>query len=150
MPHLFECQAHFSATYALSVKLLTRTEQTLNKEEALAAVRYGADKVFRATGNEITDADIDTILASAKDLTKEREKALANATLEDKKKRDLLDFSDANVNFQEFDGVDYKSMRDAKQEDVEFMSLMQVAPPPSTTLRGPKPAQWWQELCALQ
>ena len=37
--------------------------------------------------------------------------------------RAVLDFSDATVNFQEFEGVDYKAM--AGQGDMEFMQLMQ-------------------------
>lgn len=78
---------------------LAEKQKALSKEEALAAVRYGADKVFRME-DEITDQDIDTILASAKNLTKEREEQMAKGTLEEKAKRDLLDFSDANVNFQ--------------------------------------------------
>ena len=47
-----------------------------------------------ATG-EPTDEEIDAMIANAKDLTAERESAM----LQDKEKRDLLDFSDANVNF---------------------------------------------------
>merc|ERR1712137_494530 len=69
---------------------LAEKQKALTKEEALAAVRYGADKVFRADDDEITDADIDTILQSAKNLTKEREEKL-----QEKSKRELLDFSNA-------------------------------------------------------
>merc|ERR1719231_501765 len=86
---------------------LAEKQKNLTKEEALAAVRYGADKVFRSENVEITDAEIDAMIANAKDLTAEREEKFK---LEDKEKRDLLDFSDANVNFQEFEGVDYKAM----------------------------------------
>jgi SWI/SNF-related matrix-associated actin-dependent regulator of chromatin subfamily A member 5 len=100
---------------------LAEKQKALTKEEALAAVRYGADKVFKSEGEEITDTDIDTLLASAKNLTKEREEA--SKALADKEKRDLLDFSDANVNFQEFEGVDYKAL--AQHGDMEFMELMQ-------------------------
>ena len=51
--------------------------------------------------DDVTEADIDTILASAKNLTKEREAQKNTAAgLEEKAKRDLLDFSDASVNFQ--------------------------------------------------
>ncbi|EOD18155.1 hypothetical protein EMIHUDRAFT_447960 [Emiliania huxleyi CCMP1516] len=91
--------------------------RALSKEEALAAVRYGADKIFRA-GDSVTEEDIDTILAGAKNLTAER-----SQKLESKEKRDLLDFSNAEVNFQEFEGVDYKSM--AQQGDREFIEMMQ-------------------------
>uniref|UniRef100_A0A7S0IUA5 Uncharacterized protein n=1 Tax=Calcidiscus leptoporus TaxID=127549 RepID=A0A7S0IUA5_9EUKA len=97
---------------------LAEKQKALSKEEALAAVRYGADKVFRADDSEITDADIDTILRSAKNLTAEREDKL-----KDKDKRDLLDFSNAEVNFQEFDGVDYKALN--QHGDMAFMEMMQ-------------------------
>ena len=97
---------------------LAEKQKALTKEEALAAVRYGADKVFRTDRDEITDEDIDTILRSAKNLTKERE-----AKLQDKSKRDLLDFSNADVNFQQFEGVDYKALN--KEGDMLFMDMMQ-------------------------
>ena len=102
---------------------LAEKNKNLSKEEALAAVRYGADKVFRSENMELTEEEIDIMIKSAKDLTAEREKALGN--LEDKRKRDLLDFSDATVNFQEFEGVDYTAMRMNAGSDVEFMALMQ-------------------------
>mgnify|MGYP001280803754 CR=1 FL=1 len=47
--------------------------KALSKEEALAAVRYGADKVFKSENVEVTDEDLDVILQSAKNLTAERE-----------------------------------------------------------------------------
>jgi len=99
---------------------LADKHKNLSKEEALAAVRYGADKVFRSDNVDITDEEIDIMIANAKDLTAQREKDLK---LEDKEKRDLLDFSDANVNFQEFEGVDYKAL--AGHGDMAFMELMQ-------------------------
>ncbi|KAL1510237.1 hypothetical protein AB1Y20_006563 [Prymnesium parvum] len=99
---------------------LAEKQKALTKEEALAAVRYGADKVFRME-DEITDQDIDTILASAKNLTKERELQGAKGTLEEKAKRDLLDFSDAN----EFQGINYKDRALAQHGDMAFMEMMQ-------------------------
>ena len=96
----------------------------------MAAVRFGADKIFRAGDEELTDADIDTMLASAKDMTAERK------GLENKEKKNLLDFSDANVNFQEFEGIDYKGS--GQQGDMSFMEIMQVSPSPNPN-RSPKP-----------
>ena len=58
------------------------------------------------------------MLASAKDMTAERK------GLENKEKKNLLDFSDASVNFQEFEGVDYKGS--GQQGDMSFMEIMQV------------------------
>ena len=76
---------------------LAEKHKNLSKEEALAAVRYGADKVFRSENVDMTDEEVEQLIANAKDLTAERAQ---NANIEDKAKRDLLDFSDANVNFQ--------------------------------------------------
>jgi len=98
---------------------LAEKQKNLSKEEALAAVRYGADKVFRSANVDITDEEIDIMIANAKDLTAERAEKY---NLEDKEKRDLLDFSDASVNFQEFEGVDYKAL--AGHGDMAFMELM--------------------------
>uniref|UniRef100_A0A7S4BX57 Uncharacterized protein n=1 Tax=Chrysotila carterae TaxID=13221 RepID=A0A7S4BX57_CHRCT len=97
---------------------LAEKQKALSKEEALAVVRYGADKVFRADDADITEEDIDTILRSAKNLTAERE-----GKLKEKAKRELLDFSNAEVNFQEFDGVDYKALK--QEGDMVFMEMMQ-------------------------
>ena len=100
---------------------LAEKAKGVSKEEALAAVRYGADKQFRmAADKDITDEEIDVLLATTKNLTAERE-----ALLKDKEKKDLLDFSNAEVNFQEFDGVDYKALQ--SHGDMEFMSEMQDA-----------------------
>ena len=100
---------------------LMEKQKALSKEEALAAVRFGADKIFKAESTEITDADIDAMLASAKDMTAERNKALG-----DKSKKNLLDFSETDVNFQEFEGVDYKGIN-RQDGDMSFMEIMQDA-----------------------
>merc|ERR1719163_610698 len=68
----------------------------------------------------MTDAEVEQLIANAKNLTAERE---ANQNVQDKQKRDLLDFSDASVNFQEFEGVDYKAL--AGHGDMQFMEMMQ-------------------------
>jgi len=102
---------------------LAEKSKNLSKEEALSAVRYGADKVFRSENVEITDEEIETMIANAKNLTAEREAKLAN--IQDKAKRDLLDFSDATVNFQEFEGVDYTAARTGGAADMDFMAMMQ-------------------------
>lgn len=101
---------------------LAEKQKALSKEEALSAVRYGADKVFRAGSEDITDEEIERMLDSAKNLTAER---AAAASMEDKKKRDLLDFSDAAVNFQEFEGVNYKALQ--QHGDMAFMEDMQAS-----------------------
>jgi len=102
---------------------LAEKQKNLSKEEALVAVRYGADKVFRSENVELTDEQIDLMINNAKNLTDERAQAQAGSSVEDRAKRDLLDFSDASVNFQEFEGVDYKNR--GQSTDMDFMALMQ-------------------------
>ena len=54
---------------------LAEKAKGVSKEEALAAVRYGADKQFRmAADKDITDEEIDVLLATTKNLTAERER----------------------------------------------------------------------------
>jgi len=71
-------------------------------------VRFGASRIFSGTDHEITDADIDLILARGSELTKsESEKLKQNAN------SDLLNFSlnDSQTNFQVFEGKDYTGVR---------------------------------------
>eukprot|EP00965_Chrysotila_dentata_P166792 5507648-Pleurochrysis_carterae.AAC.2 len=85
---------------------LRHTTLTVAAASSRASSRRWRAQVFRADDADITEEDIDTILRSAKNLTAERE-----GKLKEKAKRELLDFSNAEVNFQEFDGVDYKVQR---------------------------------------
>jgi len=63
------------------------------------------------------------MISNAKNQTAQRKKDL-EANVEEKAKRDLLDFSNAETNFQEFEGVDYKALQG--QGDMVFMEMMQV------------------------
>ena len=42
---------------------LTESKTSVNKEELLQMVRYGAEQIFSSKDSTITDDDIDTILA---------------------------------------------------------------------------------------
>ena len=44
---------------------------TLNKDEMLSMIRHGADHVFASKDSEITDEDIDSILAKSENKTQE-------------------------------------------------------------------------------
>jgi SLIDE len=82
----------------------------ITKEEIMAAVRFGADTVFRSEESTITDEDIDVILERGKAKTKEMQEKLKKA-----EKGDLLDFSlDGGISAQTFEGIDYsdKNLRD--------------------------------------
>lgn len=87
-----------------------KDKDKVSKEEIMAAVRFGADTVFRSEESTITDDDIDTILAKGKAKTKELAEKIKKA-----EKGDLLDFRlDGGVSAQTFEGIDYsdKELRD--------------------------------------
>ncbi|CAB9513014.1 ISWI chromatin-remodeling complex ATPase ISW2 [Seminavis robusta] len=85
-------------------------DNKISKDEMMAAVRFGADTVFRSEESTITDEDIDVILERGAAKTKELQQKLSKA-----EKGDLLDFRlDGGISSQEFEGVDYsdKALRD--------------------------------------
>lgn len=87
-----------------------KDKDKLSSQEIMAAVRFGADVVFRSEESTITDEDIDAILERGKNRTKE----LADK-LQEAQKGDLLDFRmDGGISAQTFEGVDYsdKELRD--------------------------------------
>lgn len=82
-----------------------KEKDKLSSEELLAAVRFGADKIFKSKDSSITDDDIDLILDSGKRRTQELNDKLQNAD-----KGDLLDFKlDDGLSAQTFEGVDYSA-----------------------------------------
>ena len=87
-----------------------KEKDKVSKDDLMAAIKFGADQVFRSTASDITDDDIDAILARGEEKTKEME-----AKLEKADKGDLLNFSfDTGLATQTFEGVDYsdKAFRD--------------------------------------
>ena len=87
-----------------------KEKDKVSKEEIMAAVRFGADNIFRSEESTITDEDIDVILDRAKAKTKELQEKIQKA-----EKGDLLDFRlDGGISSQTFEGVDYsdKALRD--------------------------------------
>ena len=79
------------------------TKDKLSSDELLAAIRFGADKIFKSKDSSITDDDIDIILDSGKRRTQE-----LNDKLQAAKKGDMLDFKlDGGLSAQTFEGVDY-------------------------------------------
>jgi len=80
-----------------------KDKDKVTKDEIMAAVRFGADKVFRSEESTITDEDIDVILERGKAKTKELAEKIQKA-----EKGDLLDFRlDGGVSAQTFEGIDY-------------------------------------------
>lgn len=87
-----------------------KEKDKVSKEEIMAAVRFGADTVFRSEESTITDDDIDVILERGKAKTKELTEKIQKA-----EKGDMLDFRlDGGISAQTFEGVDYsdKDLRD--------------------------------------
>ena len=87
-----------------------KEKDKVSKEEMMAAIRFGADTVFRSEESTITDEDIEIILERGKAKTKELKEKIQKA-----EKGDLLDFRlDAGISAQTFEGVDYsdKELRD--------------------------------------
>ncbi|KAL3915861.1 MAG: hypothetical protein SGILL_005448 [Bacillariaceae sp.] len=80
-----------------------KEKDKISKEEMMAAVRFGADAVFRSEESTITDEDIDVILERGKAKTKELAEKIQKA-----EKGDLLDFRlDGGISAQSFEGIDY-------------------------------------------
>jgi SLIDE len=107
-----------------------KDKDKVSKEEMLAAVRFGADQVFRSEESTITDEDIDVILARGEAKTKE----LAEK-IQKKDKGDLLDFRlDGGISTQTFEGVDYSDKE--LREHLRLMAANSIGkrerrPPPA-------------------
>ena len=99
-----------------------------SKDDMLAAIRYGADKVFKSNDGTVTDDDIDAIIARGKAKTDE-----LSASLQEKCTGDNLDFKlEYSSSIQEFDGVDYADLRareaeKKRQENLKFALSMSDA-----------------------
>eukprot|EP00752_Nemacystus_decipiens_P001789 g1728.t2 len=85
-------------------------EKKLEKDEMLAAIRFGADAVFRCKDTVMSDQDLDAVLERGAKKTKEMQSKLNVAD-----KGDMLDFSfDDGTGVQNFEGINYgdKKLRD--------------------------------------
>jgi SWI/SNF-related matrix-associated actin-dependent regulator of chromatin subfamily A member 5 len=78
-----------------------KDQDKLSRDELLAAVRFGADKIFKSKDSSITDDDIDLIMNAGKCKTEE-----LNEKLKAVDKGDLLDFKLDGSNVQTFEGID--------------------------------------------
>jgi SWI/SNF-related matrix-associated actin-dependent regulator of chromatin subfamily A member 5 len=89
----------------------------LSRDELLAAVRFGADKIFKSKDSSITDDDIDLILNAGRRKTEELNEKLQTAD-----KGDLLDFKLDGSSVQTFEGVDYSGSAIAQAKAEAEMS----------------------------
>ena len=108
-----------------------KDKDKVTKEEILAAVRFGADTVFRSEESTITDDDIDVILEKGMAKTKE-----ISERIQKKDKGDLLDFRlDGGISAQTFEGVDYsdKNLRDhLRMLAAQSVGKRERRPPPAS------------------
>ena len=89
-----------------------------SKDEMLEAVTFGASAIFRSgDSNDVTDDDIDAIIARGAERT-----ALLDEKLAEADQGDMLDFKlDGDSNMQTFEGVDYSDKSNRTQTDEEAL-----------------------------
>ena len=108
-----------------------KEQDKLSKNDVMAAVRFGADAVFRSDESTISDLDIDAILERGKAKTEELANKFSKA-----EKGDLLDFRlDGGVSAQTFEGIDYSDADLRKQLRLlaaDSMGKRERRPPPTT------------------
>lgn len=108
-----------------------KDKDKVSKEEMMAAIRFGADTVFRSEESTITDDDIDVILERGKAKTKELREKMKKA-----EKGDLLDFRlDAGMSAQTFEGIDYsdRELRDQlRLLAADSLGKRERRPPPTS------------------
>lgn len=124
-----------------------KEKDKLSSDELLAAVRFGADKIFKSKDSSITNDDIDLILDSGKRKTQELNEKLQNAD-----KGDLLDFKlDDGLSAQMFEGVDYSGNALAKAAQAEFLNMMDIGKRERKTVGNYNENQLYrQQIAALQ
>ncbi|OQS00271.1 chromatin-remodeling complex ATPase chain [Thraustotheca clavata] len=104
---------------------LQEKQKNLTKSDMLDMIRFGADEVFRASDDQqITDDDIDAILANGEARTEEM-----NRKLQAHDKGDLLNFKLDGGKMQVVDGVDYSKEKERLEElkrlaDLEFAKTL--------------------------
>ncbi|TYZ62256.1 hypothetical protein PybrP1_000860 [[Pythium] brassicae (nom. inval.)] len=90
---------------------LQEKQAKLSKNDMLEMIRFGADQVFRAVDSNITDEDIDAILAKGEQRTEEMKQKLQAHD-----KGDLLDFKLDGGGCQNYDGIDFSNEKERQDE----------------------------------
>jgi SWI/SNF-related matrix-associated actin-dependent regulator of chromatin subfamily A member 5 len=124
-----------------------KEKDKLSSDELLAAVRFGADKIFKSKDSSITNDDIDLILDAGKRKTQELNEKLQKAD-----KGDMLDFKlDGGLSAQTFEGVDYSGNAFAKAAQAEFLMSMDIGKRERKTVANYNENQLYQQqIAALQ
>lgn len=90
-------------------RLVDNAAAKLGKEEMLGMIRHGADHIFASKDSEITDEDIDAILAKGQKKTEDLQKRLEGMG-ESTLRNFTLDQQESVYNFE---GLDYREKRKA-------------------------------------
>jgi len=99
-----------------------KEKDKLSRDELLAAVKFGADKIFRSKESSITEDDIDLILDVGKKKTQEMNEKLKAAD-----KGDLLDFKFDGSSVKTFEGVDYSTAAIAQAKaEAEMLGIFDI------------------------
>ncbi|CAM9856397.1 unnamed protein product, partial [Sphacelaria rigidula] len=111
-------------------------EKKLEKDEMLAAIRFGADAVFRSKEAGITDEDLDAVLERGMKKTAELQDKLNVA-----EKGDMLDFSfDTGDGVQQFEGINYADRKLRDQMRAGFIDIGPRERKPAAVLAYQPPA----------
>lgn len=98
-----------------------KNKDKLSKDELLAAVRFGADTIFKSKDSSITEDDIDMILSAGAQKTVELNEKLKLAD-----KGDLLDFKFDGTSAQTFEGVDYSGSAAAQAKAQQLLGILDI------------------------
>ncbi|KAL6073870.1 ISWI chromatin-remodeling complex ATPase CHR11 [Balamuthia mandrillaris] len=114
-----EAKLHLDALVIRQGQLVEK-HKALDKEELLAMIRFGADKIFKSKGSTITDEDIDLIISKGAKRTESLNEKLSNNS------QSLLNFSSGDSEFgsvYQFDGVDYSALHSKKKRQLSWIKL---------------------------
>ena len=122
-----------------------KEKDKLSREELLAAVRFGADKIFKSKDSSITDDDIDMILDVGKRKTEELNEKLKAAD-----KGDLLDFRFDGSSVQTFEGVDYSNALAQAKAESEMLGIFDMGKRERKEANYNENSLYQQQIAALQ
>eukprot|EP00656_Telonema_subtile_P050797 TRINITY_DN6671_c0_g1_i3.p1 TRINITY_DN6671_c0_g1~~TRINITY_DN6671_c0_g1_i3.p1 ORF type:complete len:820 (+),score=195.20 TRINITY_DN6671_c0_g1_i3:64-2523(+) len=93
---------------------LQEQSKALSKNDLIGMIKYGADEVLRAKGGTITDDDINKILESAEDQTKENEQKMSK-----KAEESLYNFT---MDGGQGSVYDYEEPKDEEEKRLELLT----------------------------
>ncbi|CAG7833636.1 unnamed protein product [Allacma fusca] len=107
-------------------RLMNSGEVALKNAEMLKMIRFGADKILTGQGGEVTDEDIETILAYSTEKSDNEDQKLSdvvNFTLENEQtsnnKLQETPTSSKTSSVYMFEGKDYRVLRQQKRQRIE-------------------------------